>query len=488
MQQYDVIIIGGGVSGCALARKLSQYQLTVAVLDKDEDVCCGTTKANSAIVHAGFDAQPGSLMAHYNLLGSLMMEDLAAELQVAYKRIGALVICRSEEDRPHLEALLERGKTNGVSDLRIVEREELEQLEPHCAPEALCALYAPTSAIVNPFELCTHLASQAAQNGVAFHFMTEVTAIERTQDFWVLETTQDEFSASVVVNAAGVHADEIHNMVSHDPLQIIPRKGEYYVLDTSVNGYVNHTIFALPSTLGKGVLVTPTTSGNILVGPTATDIEDKEGVDTTPEGLRDIVEKMHLTMKDVPLRANIRVFAGLRAHAAHHDFVIGPVSEAPGFFDCAAIESPGLTSAPAIAETLTEQILAYLPDTQPKPSWNKDILAPRHMEHASPKEWEVAIDERREYADIVCRCRKVSRAQIDDALHMAVPATSFDGLKRRCEVGSGRCQGGFCTPKIVEILKEHSQANGLEEIRKAAPGSEFVCCSNKKTLEERDHE
>lgn len=473
---YDVCVIGAGVSGCAIARELSKKQLSVCVVEAADDVCCGTSKANSAIVHAGFDAQTGSLMARLNVEGNLLMPGLCEELGVDFNQIGSLVVCTSEETRPNLESLLARGIANGVLDLRIIERDELCTMEPNVSDAAVCALWAPTAGIVNPFQLTVALAEVAAQNGVDFLFNTCVTGVEKSGDKWLVSSNEAQVTASIVVNAAGVYADEIHNLVCQpgDELSITPRRGQYFVLDTAAQGYVKHTVFALPTAYGKGVLVSPTTAGNILVGPTAEDIDNKEGVDTTQDGLSQIREKSSITMKDVPLWHSIRTFSGLRAHQPNHDFVIGEVAGAAGFVDCAAIESPGLTSAPAIGR----MVAGIVCDIAGQPADKRDWVSSRRripdVEHMSLDEWAALIKTRPDYGRVICRCRHVTEGQIVDAIHAPIPATSLDAIKRRTEAGMGRCQAGFCTPKVMEILEREVEGMVPTALTKSGPGSELI--------------
>ncbi|MBD5132881.1 MAG: NAD(P)/FAD-dependent oxidoreductase, partial [Clostridiales bacterium] len=298
----DIVIIGAGVSGCAIAREVSRYKADVLVLEREEDVCCGTSKANSAIVHAGYDAAHGSLMAKLNVEGSRIMPGLARELDFAFENNGSLVVMMSEEDRPALNKLYENGVANGVEGLRIVERDELVQMEPNISDEAVAALYAPTGGIVCPFGLTFALAENAAHNGVRFQFDSEVTGIEKIDGGWKVSTPKGDVEAKVVVNAAGLYSDKLHNMVADDTMTIVPRRGDYFLLDHSAQGHVKNTIFQLPGKYGKGVLVAPTVHGNIIVGPTAIDIEDKEGTATTQAGLDDVRAKCGMAVKNVPLR------------------------------------------------------------------------------------------------------------------------------------------------------------------------------------------
>ena len=331
---YDVVIIGAGVSGSASARELSRYNLKTCVLEKEEDVCCGTSKANSAIVHAGFDADKGSLMAKLNVEGSQMMEELSKELDFHFIKNGSLVICLDEEEMPNLQALCERGVANGVKDLRIINREELVKMEPNISDEAVAALYAPTGGIVCPFGMNIALAENAAVNGVEFKFDTGVTGFERKGDNWVVKTNQGDIETKYVVNAAGVYADVFHNMVSDKKIHITPRRGDYALLDRTTEGFVTHTIFRLPGKYGKGVLVSPTVHGNTLIGPTAIDIENREGTNTTQDGIDELLEKAGATVKGLPLREVITSFAGLRAHEDGHEFIVEEVEGAKGFIDC----------------------------------------------------------------------------------------------------------------------------------------------------------
>ena len=472
--QYDVVIVGAGVSGCAVARELSRYEARVCVVERADDVCCGTSKANSAIVHAGFDAQAGSMMARLNVEGNKLMRELAEELNFALVPCGSLVVCTDAQTRPALEALLERGVANGVEGLRIVERDELVSMEPNVSDEAVCALWAPTGGIVDPFGLCVALAENAATNGVEFLFNAGVEGVERDDDEWLVRTKAGTLRTRCVVNAAGVYADELHNMVADKKMRIVARKGEYYLLDTTAFGHVRHTVFTLPTKVGKGVLVSPTVHGNVIVGPTATDVEDKESVDTTAAGLAEVVAKCGIAVRDVPLREVITTFAGLRAHEEHHDFIIGEVEGAPGFVDCAAIESPGLTSCPAIGRMVAD-IVRGICDLQERPA--DEIVRTRpgvvNLLATSREDWNDLVAKDPTYGNLVCRCCRVSEAQIVDALHRPIPATSIDAIKRRTGCTMGRCQGGFCTPKIMAIM-ERELGMAPTQITKCGPGSELL--------------
>ena len=347
---YDVVIIGAGVSGSACARELSKYNLSICVVEKEEDVCCGTSKANSAIVHSGIDCKTGTLMAQMNLRGNEMMDELSKKLDFEFRRNGSLIVCFSDDDMPRLKELYNQGIANGVPGLEILDAGEAHEMEPNLSDEVVAAIYCPTGGIVCPFGMNIAFAENAAANGVEFLFNTEVKAIQKEQTGYILITQKGEIHARCVVNAAGVYADVFHNMVSENKIHITPRRGEYELLDRAAGGIVDKTIFQLPGKYGKGVLVTPTVHGNILIGPTADDHEDKDGTNTTRAGLEYVVKSGTRLVPSLPMRQVITSFAGNRAHEDGHEFIIEELSDAPYFIDCAGIESPGLSSAPAIGE------------------------------------------------------------------------------------------------------------------------------------------
>ena len=469
---YDIIIIGAGVIGCAVARELSKYQAKILVIEKNADVCEGTSKANSAIVHSGYDAKSGTLKAQFNVRGNAMMGDLCRELDVPFKRIGSLTVCTDAEDIPKLEALRERGELNGVPGLRILLRDELLAVEPHIADGVVAALYAPSAGIICPFKLTIALAENAFVNGAAFKLGTEVKEIAAADGGWRVTTSGGEYLTKTVVNAAGVYADVLNNMVSSRKLKITPRRGDYILLDRSVDGYVRHTIFQLPTALGKGVLVTPTVHGNTIVGPTAVDIEDKESTATTAAAIADVIEKSAISIKNLPTRQVITSFAGLRAREEGHEFVIGEAEGAEGFYNCAGIQSPGLSSAPAIGEHIASLIKQKLA-LQKKDSFcaeRRDILNPASL---SLEERNALIEKEPAYGTIVCRCESVTEGEILDAIRRPLGARTLDGVKRRTRAGMGRCQAGFCSPRVMDILSRELGLS-MEEIRKSGPDSYIV--------------
>lgn len=477
---YDIIIIGAGVIGCAVARELSKYKAKILVLERNADVCEGTSKANSAIVHSGYDAKNGTLKARFNVRGNAMMGDLCRELDVPFERIGSLTVCTDEEDIPKLEELLERGEQNGVSGLRILGRDELLAVEPHIADGVVAALLAPSAGIVCPFKLTIALAENAFVNGAEFRLNTAVESIEKTPQGWKVTAGGEDFYALTVVNAAGVYADVLNNMVSARKLRITPRRGDYILLDRSVGGYVRHTVFQLPTALGKGVLVTPTVHGNTIVGPTAVEIEDKESTATTAEAIAEVIEKSAISIKNLPTRQVITSFAGLRAVEEQHDFVLGEVEDAPGFFNCAGIQSPGLSSAPAIGAYTAELIKEKLSLEENKSfcPTRQDILNPAAL---SLEERNELIRREPAYGTIVCRCESVTEGEILDAIRRPLGARTLDGVKRRTRAGMGRCQSGFCSPKVMDILVRELGI-GMEDVRKSGADSYIV---NARTKEEQ---
>ena len=477
---YDVIIIGGGVSGAASARELSRYKVRACVLEKEEDVCCGTSKANSAIVHAGYDAAPGSLKAKLNVRGNEMMEQLSEDLDFPFQKTGSLVICLSGEEMPGLQEIYDKGVANGVKGLKILDREEVLGMEPNITDDVYAALYAPSAGIVCPFGMNIALAENACTNGVEFRFNTEVLDIRKTENGYEIHTNRGMFQAKCVVNAAGVYADKIHNMVSKKKIHITPRRGEYCLLDKSAGTHVSRTIFSLPTKYGKGVLVTPTVHGNLLIGPTAVDIENKEGTNTTREGLDEVISKAGQNVKNLPMRQVITSFAGLRAHEDGSEFIIGEADDAEGFIDCAGIESPGLTSCPAIggmvAEILREKL--GLEEKENFISTRKGILNPNTL---AKEERAELIRKEPAYGNIICRCEMITEGEILDAIRRPLGARSLDGVKRRTRAGMGRCQSGFCSPRTMEILARELHVN-MSDITKSGGNSRLVVGVNKDTL------
>lgn len=469
---YDVIIIGGGVTGCAAAAELAKYQLDVCLVEKESDVCEGTSKANSAIVHAGFDAEPDTLKAKLNVRGNAMIAELSDKLDFAFKNNGAMVLCFEEERLTDLKNLREKGEKNGVAGLEILSGDEARAREPRLSKEVKYALYAPTSGIVCPFEMTLAFAENAYANGVEFRLSTEVTAIEKNSEGWKVTTDKGEILGRYIFNCAGVYADKIAEMANAGDFRIIPRKGEYMLMDKDAGETVSHTIFQLPTKMGKGVLVTPTVHGNLLVGPTAEDIDDKENTSTTAGGFAEIRAKSALSVEGLPFGKVITGFTGLRAVGDTNDFIINEGAE--GFFNAAGIESPGLTSAPAIAEMLRE-MLSKKTDLTPKTDHIDTREGVVHFAELSREEQNALIAKDPTYGNIVCRCETITEGEIRDAINRPLGAVTLDGVKRRTRAGMGRCQAGFCSPKTILLLAEKLgcgiggvRKTGREEVQKDA--------------------
>ena len=475
---YDVVIIGAGVTGAAVAWKLAEYDIKTCVLEKCSDVCEGTSKANSAIIHAGYDAEPGSLKAKLNVRGNEMMDELCEDLDIPFKRIGSLVVCIYKDALPGLKELCERGEKNGVKGLKLLSREEAFLTEPNLSDETQGALFAPSAGIICPFELNIAMAEIASMNGAEFKLNTEVQDIKKDSDGnFRIFTNNGEYKARYVVNAAGVYADVIHNMVSSKKMHITQRRGDYCLLDKQAGAHVNHVIFPQPTELGKGVLVAPTVHGNLIVGPTAIETEDKEGTATTAQGISELTQKAGNHVKNIPMNKVITSFAGLRAHEDNNDFIIEEVSDVPGFIDCAGIESPGLTSCPAIGEMVCD-ILKNLMDLKKKENIITKRKGVRRTEGLSTEEMNALIKENPAYGNVICRCESITEGEIIDAIHRPLGARTLDGIKRRTRAGMGRCQAGFCMPRTMEILARELGLS-YEDITKSGGDSNIVAARTK---------
>lgn len=449
---YDVAIIGAGVIGAAIARELSRYDLKVVVLEKETDVAACTSKANSGIVHAGFDPEEGTLMAKLNAEGNAMYDQMCDELSVPFQRNGSLVIAFDDDQLAHIGKLLRRGVANGIPGLSILSREELLRREPAVNPEAKGALLAETAGIVDPMLLTISLMENAVANGAECRLGYEVEGIRKEENCWKLVSGDHAIIAEYVINAAGVYSDDIHNLVAEPSFRINTRRGHYFLLDKSLGAVVTHTLFPCPTKIGKGILVAPTAHGNLIVGPSSDEIEGKDDVATTEEALVKAADGARLLTPGLSAwRNNIRNFTGLRAEPDTEDFVIGEVDGALGFIDAAGIKSPGLTAAPAIALHIVS-ILKGLGLSLNKKAFF-DPIVKRELFHDLSEEEQAALIQRSPlYGRVICRCENVTEGDIVDAIHRKPGATTLDGVKRRCRAGMGRCQGGFCGPKVQEIL------------------------------------
>lgn len=462
---YDITIIGCGIVGAATAYELSKYQLRTLILEAENDVSLGATKANSAIIHAGFDPEPNSLMAKLNVEGAQRCQELCQKLSVHYDQIGSLVVAFSEEEMPLLHELYARGVANGVPDLELLDQAALLAKEPNLSNEALGALYAPSAGIVNPWELCLALAETAVKNGVKLALNNQVRGIEKITDGYQITTNQGVYQTKYIFNAAGVHSDEMHNLIAEPNFEITPNRGEYYLLDRTEGTIVHHVIFQCPSKVGKGVLVSPTVHGNLIVGPNSEALQKTildSGSDTgnTTPGLSQVGELARKSVPTLNLRQSIRNFSGVRANSTAKDFVIQEA--APGFIDLAGIKSPGLTSAPAIATYGIKLLEESLQQTFPLKETFIETRERTVFRELDMAEKNALIQKEPSYGHVVCRCETVTEGEIREAAHSPITPASVDGIKRRCHAGMGRCQGGFCGPRVVEILADELDKSPLE--------------------------
>lgn len=448
---FDVVVVGAGIAGCTAARELARYDLSICVLEAGNDIACGATRANSAIVHAGFDPVPGTLKARFNAAGSKAYPRWCDELGVQFRRNGSMVLAFDDEGRLKLEELVRRADANGVEGVRIVSGNRAREMEPNVSPEVAYALVAPTGGIVDPYGFAFAAAENACGNGVRFLFNHRVERIVRADGGFRVEASGEGFFARAVVNAAGLFADELNNMVSGERFFITPRRGEYYLYDTEYATTFEHTMFQVPGPLGKGVLVAPTIHGNMLIGPNSVSQASKTDLSTTQEGLADIVERARRTWPAASPRGAITNFAGLRAAGESGDFVIGEAADAPGFFNIACFESPGLTSAPAVATFIASQVAAHL-GAGSNPSFNPRRVPQLPFTAMTDEQRERAIASDPAFGHVVCRCCEVTEAEVVRALHGPLPVLSLDAIKWRTGATMGRCHGGFCSPELVEIM------------------------------------
>ena len=448
---YDIAIIGAGIIGASIFREVMKYDLKVVVIEKENDVAMGTSKANSAIVHAGYDPKAGTLMAKYNVRGNEMFEDICRELSVPFKRNGSLVLAFDESDMETIKALYENGNAVGVKGLEILSREQVLEKEPNINPQVVGALYAPTGAIVGPYEYTIALMENAVANGGVLKLGSEVTAIEKEDFFRIVTAKGEVIESRFVINAAGVYADKIHNMVCKESFKINPIRGEYFVMDNSQGHVVSHTIFQCPSLKGKGILVTPTVHGNLIVGPNAESVDDKDNVSTAAENLEYIRNKSLEITEKINFRETIRNFAGLRANPDCGDFVVEENEEVKGFIDVAGMKSPGLSAAPAIAEDVIEILKGAGLDAEKKDGFIAERKQINFMELSQEEKGELIKKDKR-YGRIICRCESITEGEIVDSIRRSFGKISLDGVKRRCRPGMGRCQGGFCGPRVQEII------------------------------------
>jgi len=477
---FDVIIIGSGISGACIARELSKTRAKVCFLDKEDDVCCGTSKANSGIIHAGYDPVPATLMAKYNIRGAELFEPLSKSLNFSYQKIGSLVLAFDDDGLKKLNTLLERGKSNGVKGLKILEKDELLEMEPNLNEEVIAALYAPSAAIISPYEATWAIAESAVINGAQFLRNTAVHSINKKDDYFLLQTTAGELSAKYLVNAAGLSADKISLMAGARPYKILQRKGEYCLLDNKCSKLVNHVLFQTPGPYGKGVLVTKTVDGNILIGPSAEELSKENAgyTGTRADYQAQILTAAKRSVADIPVRNIINSFAGIRAIATEmdgtpiNDFIVEEDKAVAGFINVGGICSPGLTSAPAIAE----EVVRLLEKAGLKMEKNTGFVEERKgissFKNASLEEKLALIKEDSRYGQIICRCEMITEGEIVASIHSPIGAVDLDGVKRRTRAGMGRCQSGFCSPRVTEILSRELQIPMINVTKKG--GTSYV--------------
>ena len=476
---YDVCIIGCGVIGAAAAFELSKYQTEILVLEKENDVAMGASRANSAIIHAGYDPKPGTLMARLNVEGNAMAEQLCKDLSVPFERIGSLVLAFTESEEATVKMLYDRGVENGVSGLRIIDAAEIHEMEPEVSNEVRCALYAPSAGIITPWEYTLAFAETAVRNGANIQLNAPVTGIEPlAEGGYRLTTPKGVFEARYVINAAGVHSGEIHEMVAEKTFTVKPNRGEYYVMDKSECFRAKHVLFQCPNEDGKGVLVTPTMDHNLLVGPNAVGVADGDRVNNTAEGMAFVREKAGKSVPSINYRNAIRNFAGIRANTDKDEFQISIAAK--NFVDLAGIKSPGLSSAPAIAleaVKLLEQC-GFKSEKKANPITTREKKRFRYM---NDEERRAAIKENPLYGRVICRCETVTEGEIIDAIHSPITPCSVDGIKRRAGSGMGRCQGGFCGPRIVDILSRELKVDPMC-ITQDGQGSQLLLAETKREV------
>ena len=482
---FDVAIIGAGIVGTAIARELSKYELKIILLEKDSDVANGTTKANSAIVHAGFDPEPGTLKAKLNANGNKLFPVICKELDVPFKMIGSLVIAFCEEEMQTLHELKSRGLENNIPNLKIIDKKMLQAMEANLNDAAVGALYAPTAGITDPYLLAIALAESAAVNGVEISLGSEVKSISRKASCFELASTGRIVESRFVINAAGLYADRINNLINRPLFEIKPTRGEYFLLDKGTGSLANHVLFPCPTTLGKGVLVAPTAHGNLIIGPNSEPVASREATATTAEGLKYVREQAAKLKKGLPFHEVITSFSGLRAKTVHGDFIIEESTETAGFINVAGIDSPGLAAAPAIAAYVVELLQNRLDNLSLKSNFTGRArnYTPFMSLDAETRKTMIAEDPR--YGRIVCRCENITEGEIVRAIQGPVGARTVDGIKKRTRPGGGRCQGGFCGPRVMQILANELGKN-LPEINKDNPGSYILSGTTKqKEIEPR---
>lgn len=458
--KYDVLIIGAGVVGTLIARELSQYHLSIVILDKSNDAGNATSSANSAIIHSGYDPEPGSNKAKFNVLGNKMFPLLAEQLDVSFTQLGSLTLAFNEEQIKVLEQLKKRAETNDVP-VKILTKEEVLAMEPALNQEVKAALYAPTAGVIDPFNFVIHAMENAVDNGVIFLRNHEVTNIVKDVDGYLVTTNKNILKAKIVINAAGVKADVIAAMIEPIDWKITPRKGEYYLLDHYAPNLTQHTIFPLPSEKGKGVLVSQMPSGNYIIGPSS-EFTDADDLATDADTLAKVKTAALNMIPSIPFKETIRVFSGLRATSTRGDFIVEHSNSNKHFINVAGIESPGFAASPAIAKYVAEQLVKPIIQLIPKANFNPRVKRYLRLAKLDDETKNKYISQNPDYGTMICHCENVSLGEIKDLFTRSCPPMSVKAIKRRLRAGFGRCQGGFCQPKIVLLLAEQYKIKPTE--------------------------
>lgn len=456
---YDVAIVGAGVIGCSIARALSKFQLNIVLIEKENDVSCGASKANSGIVHGGYDAKHGTLKGHFSRKGNRLFKQLNEELNFGYEECGSLVLAFSENEKLALNKLMENGRLNGVDDLRLLSKEDVFEMEANVNTSVVGALYCPSAGITSPYELTIALAENAIENGVKLRLKTEVLAIKTEDDYFELQTNntaqEERIKSKMIINCAGVHSDKVAEMIGLNEFTITPRRGEYILMHKNQGHLANHILFQAPTDKGKGILVTKTVFGNLMIGPNAEVMEDASEIGTSIEELKKIVEQAKKTTNEFNLKFTLKTFAGMRATSSKKDFIIEE-SSVKGFINVAGIESPGLTSSPAIADYVVYLVEKSRGELIP----NKEFKANRKSSYEHLNEGD----------EIICRCEQIPNSVILDVLNRGIPIDSTDAIKRRTRAGMGPCQGNYCGPKVAKLIADFNHSS-IEEVTTRGRGS-----------------
>ena len=470
---YDVAVIGAGVIGGLTARELTKYKLSVVLLEKESDVACGASKANSGIIHGGFDPEPDTLKAKLNSTGVDKLYKTAQMLHVPHKNNGSFVCAFSKKEEAHLKELYDRGIENGIEKMSIISGDEARAIEPNLSPEITAVLNVPTAGIICPYELTIAAVGNAMKNGAVLLTDFTVTSIINDGCFNVSSADGRCVKARYVINCAGCYGDKIAAMVGDDSFEIIPRAGQYILLDKKEGARVSHTIFQVPSKEGKGILVSPTVDGNLLTGPTAEVVDCPMCVNTTPEGLETVQRLAAKSVPSVQFREVITSFCGVRSSEKNGDFIIEESKAQKGFINVAAIDSPGLTSSVAIAEYTVEVLKNAGLELELNPNFDGTREDPHFFRHLTDEEKNEYIKKNPAYGKIICRCETVTEGEIRDAIRRDPKPQDIDGVKRRTRSGMGRCQGGFCKPFVMKLLAEENGCK-MEDVTKNGKTSQMV--------------